>query len=136
MEMSQVSRAISGTLVDLDRDPVAHDLGVRQAERLLVGGLAEETLAAPEHDREDHESQQLRVGLSDLGQLERVALFSAVDLEGPASMLVALASARVLHDSVERDELRDDDLAHDFLLARRVSMVVRRRRKRKLIAMS
>ncbi len=195
-------------LVDLDRDPVAHQLGVRQAERLLVGRLAEQALAAAQYDGEDHQPQlvdeivleqrvnqlgasgdqdhavdlvlqlldllddvaaedrrvvpvgllqrrrdhvlrhrvhlvreadlvavvrprggealvghapeQLCVGLADLVQLEGVAFVSAVDLERPTAVLVLLASAGSLYDSVERDELCDDDLAHDFLLRLRV----------------
>ena len=37
---------------------------------------------------------------------------AAVDLERPTSVLEVLASARVLHDTVQRHKLRDDDLPH------------------------
>ncbi len=50
----------SGVLHDLvgdEREPVADRARVEEAHRLLVGGLAEQALAVPEHDREDHEPQ-------------------------------------------------------------------------------
>jgi len=41
---------------------------------------------------------------------------AAGDLEGPTSVLEALRSARILHDAVQRHELRYDDPSHLILL--------------------
>jgi hypothetical protein len=57
-------------------------------------------------------AQQQRLGRERFVELELVALVSAVDLEGPTSVLEALGSARVFHDTVERHELRYDDPSH------------------------
>src|SRR5438067_1334652 len=55
-----------------DQHAVADYLGVDQLEAFLVGALAEETLAAAEHDREHHQPQlvdevALDQGLGQLG---------------------------------------------------------------------
>ena len=47
--------ALARRLIDQDRDAVADDLRVDEAQRLLVARLAEEALARAEHDREDHQ---------------------------------------------------------------------------------
>src|SRR5262249_58336155 len=57
-----------------------------------------------------------------LVELELVALVSAVDLKAPSAVLVALGPARVLDDTVSRDELGDDDLSHGNLLVVRGSV--------------
>src|SRR5207237_969618 len=56
--------------------------------------------------------QQQGLGTEGLVELEFVALLSSIDLERPTCMLVALTSARGLHDAVERDELTDHDPSH------------------------
>jgi hypothetical protein len=38
-------------------DAVTDCLGIDEAHRFLVAGLAEQSLACPEHDREDHRPQ-------------------------------------------------------------------------------
>src|SRR6201747_2721340 len=62
-------------------------------------------------------AQQLRLGLVELVELELVALVPALDREGPAGVLVVLASARRLDHSVQRDALGYDAPAHDFSFA-------------------
>ena len=57
-------------------------------------------------------AEQQRVGAHRLVDLELVALVAAVDLEAPAFVLEALASAGCLDDAVERDELGYHDSSH------------------------
>src|SRR4051794_660865 len=57
-------------------------------------------------------AEQQRLRLVQLVDLELVALVAAVDLEGPAAVLVVLGAARILHHAVERHELRHHDPAH------------------------
>src|SRR5439155_12120741 len=77
--------------------------------------------------------EELRVARQQLVQLELVALGAAVELERPAAAVEGLAAARILDDSVERDELGHDQLAHRFLLSSRFPLG-RRPRMTKLIA--
>src|SRR5437764_577958 len=56
--------------------------------------------------------QQLRLGAHQLVELELVALLAAVVLEGPAAVLVALGSARVLEHPVHRHEFGDHHISH------------------------
>ena len=76
-------------------------------------------------------AEQQRGGVHRLVELELVA-FAAVDLERPAAVLEVLRAAGVFHDSVERNELGNDDLGHVVLLA--FGMQLRPNRARKLIA--
>src|SRR5215510_10686456 len=59
-----------------------------------------------------HTSQQKRLGVEGLIQLELVAGLATIELEGPTAVLVVLSSTRVLHDAVERDEFGYDDPGH------------------------
>src|ERR671911_349520 len=63
-----------------------------------------------------HTSQQQRLGVQGLVELEPVALLSAIDLEGPSGVLEVLASARRLDDAVQRDVLGRDYLPISILL--------------------
>src|SRR4051794_3103510 len=58
-------------------------------------------------------AEQQRVRVHHLVELEAVALLAALEAERPAAALEALGTARVLEDAVERDELGDDDPAHE-----------------------
>jgi hypothetical protein len=60
----------------------------------------------------------LDLGLHHLVELESVAVVAAVVLEGPAAVLVVLGSARILEDPVDRDELRNRQLAMSFSFPR------------------
>ena len=60
-----------------------------------------------------HPAEEERRALHHLVQLELVSVLAPVELEGPASALQALGAAGVLHDPVDRDELRYDDPTHD-----------------------
>jgi hypothetical protein len=48
---------LRGEFVNQVGEAVTDSAGVEQAHRLLVAGLAEESLAGPEHDRVDHQPQ-------------------------------------------------------------------------------
>jgi hypothetical protein len=57
-------------------------------------------------------TQQQGLGAQRLVELDRVELFAILDLADPAADPEALFTVRVLDDSVERNELADDDLSH------------------------
>src|SRR5260221_14232261 len=59
-----------------------------------------------------HPAEQQRLGVEGLVELELVALFSTADVEGPTCVPEALASARGLHNAVERDEFGYHDSSH------------------------
>src|SRR5258708_22309645 len=48
---------VSGALVSEEDEPVTDGLGADEAHGLLVGGLAEQALAGPEHDRVNEQPQ-------------------------------------------------------------------------------
>ncbi len=68
-------------------------------------------------------AEQERVARHHLVELELVPVRPALELERPTAVLVALGPARILDDAVERDELGDDDLAHDVPPLRKVRWV-------------
>ena len=57
-------------------------------------------------------AEQRDLGVHQLVELELIALVAAVVLERPTAVLEALGAARILEDSVDGNELGDDQLAH------------------------
>src|SRR4051812_18622622 len=83
--------------------------------RIVVQLLGERAFAGGPRRREalvGDAPEELSLRVHELVELELVSLIAAVVLEGPAAVLVALGTARILEDSVDRDELCDDQLAH------------------------
>src|SRR5262245_11244688 len=56
--------------------------------------------------------EELHIRVHELVELELVAFVSPVVLEGPGPVLAVLRAARILEDSVDGNELRDNQLSH------------------------
>jgi hypothetical protein len=57
-------------------------------------------------------SEQKRIGLEDLVELELVAFRAALELKRPATAVETFCSAGVFHHSVQGHEFGDDDSSH------------------------